>query len=234
MVDGFLERKIFGLYPGSWLWFVGYDAKHEVFYGSAYCRKNAKGIIQSTLYKSKNGIDWDPFYVIQEPSSNEVSLDVGADGTLYALVRIENSPHYPALIAFPDTNKPGLCEYQELPFTLQGPFLKCVEDGVIILGRRWDIDSKNCIFTNPNGERRIEMIKLKQKNWDKEIVGMNDLWEKPERLCTFPSGGDCSYTGCAKLPDGRTLISYYSSHEDGYPHGNIYVAIFDAGVIESK
>lgn len=212
------EKKMTGLYPDSWLWCVHYDGKH--YYGSAYGRNN-KEYGHSTLYKSRNGIDWEPFFSVPEQWSNEVSLDTGEDGALYALVRQDKFPYHPILVTISEVDKPGLFDWKPLPFSFAGPFVKRMKSGCIAIGRRWDEPKDECVFPNPNTNRRVEMIWLGDDG-------------KIERLCTFLSGGDCSYPGWAELPDGRILISYYSSHQDGYPKVNIHAAIFDPNILPKK
>ena len=213
------EQKVTGLYPSSWLWFVHFDGKQ--FYGSAYCRDGGDGAARATLYKSKDGKNWEAFFSIPIKASNEVALDTGSNGELYALVRQELPPNYPLLLKIEDPlNKPGIFELEALPFPLQGPFIKRMKGGNIIIGRRWDEgDKKENFFSTPRTERRVEMI------W----VGDNG---KIQRLCTIPSGGDCSYPGWGQLADGRILVSYYSGHAGKYPKADIYVSIFEPGQLD--
>lgn len=205
------EQKVTGLVPGSWLWFVHYDGK--TFYGSAYHHNDLTSQASAILYKSKNGKDWEPFFNIPVIAGNEVSLDTDANGALYALVRCEIPPCHPYLLTIPDLKKPGLFELRQLPFTLQGPFLKRVDGGCIVLGRRWEDKGWQNPFGEPNPQRHIEMI------WLGDDRSM-------KQLCSLESGGDCSYTGWAAQPDGSVLISYYSGHGHQYPQANIYVAKF--------
>ncbi len=215
------EQKVTGLYPGSWLWFVHYDGKQ--FYGSAYCRAEGDEASRATLYKSKDGMNWEAFFSIPVKASNEVALDTGTNGELYALVRQEISPNHPLLLIIEDpVNKPGIFELESLPFPLQGPFIKRMKGGSIVIGRRWDEgDIKENFFSNPRTERRVEMI------W----VGDN---KKIQRLCTLPSGGDCSYPGWGQLADGRIMVSYYSGHAGKYPKADIYVAVFEPNLLDSE
>ncbi|HQC43210.1 MAG TPA: sialidase family protein [Verrucomicrobiota bacterium] len=215
------EQRVTGLYPGSWLWFVHYDGKQ--FYGSAYCHNEGEGASRATLYKSKDGKNWESFFSIPVKASNEVALDTGNNGELFALVRQENSPNHPFFLKIEDpVNKPGIFELESLPFPLQGPFIKRMKRGNIVIGRRWDEgDGKENFFSNPRTERRVEMI------W----VGDNG---KIQRLCTLPSGGDCSYPGWAQLADGKILVSYYSGHAGKYPKADIYVAVFEPGQLDSE
>lgn len=213
------EQKVTGLYPGSWLWFVHFDGKQ--FYGSAYSRREGDATSRATLYKSKDGAAWEPFFSIPVQASNEVALDTGSNGELYALVRQELSPNHPLLLKIKDPiNKPGLFELESLPFPLQGPFIKRVDKGCIVLGRRWDDggSGKESFFSNPRSERRVEVLWLGD---DKKI----------QRLCTLPSGGDCSYPAWVQLKDGQVLVSYYSGHLGNYPQADIFIALFDPKVL---
>jgi len=59
-------------------------------------------------------------------------------------------------------------------------------------------------------------------------------WLQDDRLiplAELPSGGDNSYPGLVELPDGRALISWYSSHEQddqGQKITAIYLAELEA------
>ena len=206
-----------GLPADCWLWFTEYTG--DIYYGSVYHRVAPNRPSQATLYKSKDGIHWEPFFTVTEKHSNEVALDTDNEGRLYALIRQEKPPYHPLYIKIADPEgKPGLCEVAWLDFPLQGPFLKRMKDGCLIIGRRWEDSEKDTFFTNPSPNRRVEMIWLGDEG---------DI----ERLCTLKSGGDCSYAGWATLPKGDTLVSYYSGHETNYPQSNIYVAIFPPGVL---
>ena len=80
---------------------------------------------RASLYKSKDGMNWEAFFSIPVKASNEVALDTGTNGELYALVRQEISPNHPLLLIIEDpVNKPGIFELESLPFPLQGPFIK--------------------------------------------------------------------------------------------------------------
>ena len=194
------EKTISGLLPDSWLWGIHYNGKE--FYGSAYIRNiNNSGKTGAALYRSKDGANWEHFFDVPRSNANEIFLDTDQNGTLYALVRNSDLPYYPQLLTIEDPEKPNTFSMRELPFTLQGPFLKRFDDGVLLIGRRWEEPGSPAFF---GGEGiyapRMEMIYLK-----------DDLTIR--RLGIIPSLFDCSYAGWAELPDGTVAISYYSCQE---------------------
>jgi hypothetical protein len=175
-----------GLEDGHWLWHVREFG--GVLYGSAYRRRSGVPVV--TLLESRDGLGWSPLIDFPVPG-NETWLDFDRDGVLWALVRDDLFGCIPVVCtALPPYDR--LDSVERLPMRLQGPMLKRLEGGCLIIGRQWD----------EPGWRNLRT----------DVLWLGD--EQPlQKICTLPSGGDTSYADWRDLSDGRALVSYYSSHE---------------------
>lgn len=175
-----------GIRPGHWLWHV--QPCGDKLLGAAYGRKDQA--YAAALYASGDGITWEhltDFPVL----ANEVFLDVDDKGVLRALARNDRDGGIPALC----TAEPPYTQFQSiqpLPMRLQGPMLKRLGDGCVIICRQWD----------KPGRRRLRT----------DIFWLQDGHDI-RYVDTLPSGGDTSYAGWLDTGQGRAVVSYYSSHE---------------------
>jgi hypothetical protein len=182
---------VHGLPGQCWLWgLVPFD---DVLYGSAYSPEGA------TLFRSGDGVNWEKltdFPVF----ANEVSLDIAADGRLWALAREDRYGCVPA-VCTADPPYTRFRSVMRLPLRLQGPLIKRLEGGCAIVCRQWDLPGRCNVRT--------------------ELLWLEDGREI-RRIRTLPSGGDTSYAGWLNLGKGRAVVSYYSAHEHkmDMPHGS--------------
>jgi hypothetical protein len=201
---GFGETKpVRGIPEGHWLWHV--RERGGELYGTVYRRVN--GVHLVALYGSADGEEWEWRMDFPVPG-NETWLDFGADGTLWALVRDDLFGCVPTLCSASPPYK-TLDSVRRLPMRLQGPMLKRLEGGCVVVARQWD---------DP-GWRRLRT----------DVIWVGD-GEAPQTICTLPSGGDTSYADWLDMGPGRAVVSYYSSHEHemDLPHSPGAAAAADA------
>ena len=175
-----------GIPEGHWLWHV---REHGgVLRGAAYRREGGMHI--AALHASEDGLNWTLVQEFPVPG-NETYLDFDAEGTLWALLRDDLFGCVPTLCRAEPPYRH--CDWvRRLPMRLQGPMLKRLEGGCVIIARQWDepgwLHPRTDLFWLADGK-------------------------DPERVCTLPSGGDTSYAGWLDVAPGRAVVSYYSSHE---------------------
>ena len=194
--SNFHQENINGL-EGYWLWCI---IKHDgILYGSGY--RMSDGEYQVKLYTSSNGIIWQK--QLDLPAGNETSLDFSGDGTLYALIRDDCHGSCPK-IAIIDSPYTAIRSWETLPVRLQGPMIKRMNNGCVIIGRRWDSPGRFNVRT--------------------DVLWLEDEHEI-KFIRTLPSGGDCSYAAWVdNIDDHSAVIAYYSAHEhkiDGINENNI-------------
>jgi hypothetical protein len=167
-------------------WLVPRDG---VLYGTAYVEKNRTA--RTSLYASDDGVVWRELAEFPVRNGNEVSFDFDDEGKLWALVRSDWLGSVPTLC----TLNPPYTTFEavtQLPVRVQGPMLKRMKGGCLMIVRRWDLplthNRRTDIFWLPDGA---------------------DL----RYLRTLPSGGDTSYAGWLDIAPGKAVVSYYSSHE---------------------
>ncbi|MDD5483754.1 MAG: hypothetical protein PHP98_08915 [Kiritimatiellae bacterium] len=171
-----------GIPVGSWLWSVA--SWRGELYGCAY----ARGAI--SLYTSSDGLHWRKLLDFSIPG-NETAIDFGDDDTLWALVRNDAGGCIPSVCQL----KPPYREISSilrLPIRLQGPMMKRLPGGCVIVCRRWNMPGRRNL--------RTDMFWLKD---DHEI----------QYGGTFPSGGDTSYASWLDVEPGKAVMSYYLAHE---------------------
>ena len=175
-----------GIPDGRWLWHV--RANGDKLYGSAYSVQDGEYVV--SLYSSNDGLTWEltsDFPV----TGNEVYLDFDQKGVLWALVRDDNRGCIPALC----TAEPPYSRFRSvmyLPMRLQGPMIKRLEGGCVVVCRQWDAPGRRNL--------RTDLFWLEDGR-DLRFVR------------TLPSGGDTSYAGWLDAGPKRAVLSYYSSHE---------------------
>lgn len=167
-----------------WLW---YFAQHNgALYGTAYEAGDEYHVL---LARSDDGETWEPVVDFPTPG-NEVAIDFDDDGRLYALLRSGSAGSIPTYcVAEPPYE--AFAEVRQLPVKLQGPMIKRLDGGCVLIARNWSLRRWNVrteIFWLPDG---------------------GDL----QSLRWLPSGGDTSYAGWLDTGPGKALVSYYSSHE---------------------
>jgi hypothetical protein len=172
-------RAVEGVRPGAWLWHVA--ARGDMLYGAAY----GGGVKAATLYRSKDGIQWEKATDFPTPSS-EVYLDFAPDGVLWALARDGLT------LCRAETPYRELTVQNRFSMPQGGPLVKRLPTGCVIITRQWD----------PPGRRNLRS----------EISWLPDGGEL-RSVTRLPSGGDTSYAAWLDLGPGRAIVSYYSSHE---------------------
>ncbi len=175
-----------GVPEGQWLWHVKQHG--DKLYGSAYCKRDGEYYV--SLYASVDGLTWEETGAFPV-TGNEVYLDFNHEGVLWALVRDDNRGCIPAIC----TAEPPYTRFRSvtrLPMILQGPMIKRLENGCVIVCRQWDQPGRRNLRT--------------------DLFWLEDGREI-RRVGTLPSGGDTSYAGWLNVSGGRAVISYYSSHE---------------------
>ena len=178
--------EVQGLPPRIWLWwFAPRDGK---LYGAGY------GGRRRLIAGSDDGINWSVLADLPVDGGNEISFDFDPDGTMWALVREDSFGHIPTICLL----DPPYVEVKrrfQLPIRLQGPMIKRLPGGSVIVCRQRDL--------LPVGVRHTRT----------EVLWLADDCEDPQRVCVLPSGGDTSYAGWLDTGEGKAVVSYYSSHE---------------------
>lgn len=162
--------------------------------------------MQSALLESDDGLRWSFRSLIQETEGNETALLFEPDGALLAVSRTSLEQ---AVLA---RSTPPYESWTRttLPGYLGGPLLVRWGDRLVVGGRR---------RADPKAPPVTTL-----------------LWLDGTRLTPFaelPSAGDNSYPGFVALDDGRGLVSWYSSHEQG-PDGKPITAIYLAELANGR
>ncbi|MFB6218886.1 MAG: hypothetical protein ABEH77_06870 [Halobacteriaceae archaeon] len=184
-------QPVGGIPDGEWLWEV---REHD---GTLYGTTHDGGASPPALYRSEDGRDWEPLLEFPD-GGNEASIDIGADGRLWALVRDVAGPcpvvysADPPYDQFRTTREKNLAG-RVVPKRLQGPFVKRLAGGLVIIGREYDLYGGGKHNTRTN------------------------IWWRPDDsdpvlVRSLPSGGDTSYADWLDVEPGRALVSYYSGH----------------------
>jgi hypothetical protein len=169
------------------LWWV--KERSGLLYGAAYEQKD--DVCVTGLCSSEDGVRWRRLVDFPVRNGNEVSFDFDEEGRVWALVRAEWLGGIPTLC----TLKPPYTEMEtvtQLPMRAEGPMLKRMQGGCVMLLRRWNMPRRY--------NRRLDLFWLPDGG-DVQFVR------------TLPSGGDTTYAGWLDLEPGRAVVSYYSSHE---------------------
>lgn len=185
-------RPIEGIPDGEWLWEV---RAHD---GTLYGTTHQAGAEAPALYRSETGTEWERITEFPEAGS-ETALDFDENGRLWALVRSAVGPcpvvctADPPYDTFESTAEGGGVTGRLVPKRLQGPFIKRLSGGLVIIGREYDLYGGGKHNTTTN------------------------IWWKPDDrdptlVRSLPSGGDTSYADWVDVAPGRALVSYYSGH----------------------
>jgi len=197
-----------GVPLGHWLWHI--KPFEDTLYGTAYATRLSRtsGI---GLYRTGDGTSWEKVVDFPVPG-NETSIDFDTKGVLWALVRDDSHGSVPTLCSA----EPPYSSFRSvtrLPIRLQGPLVKRLDTGCLVVGRRWESPGRRNLRTDV-------------------------LWAEDGRDIEFvrslPSGGDTSYAGWLDLGPGAGVMSYYSSHEHKMdePHENSAVFARDSAHAE--
>jgi hypothetical protein len=168
------------LSEGHWLWRVTW---HEgTAYGVSYLESGSRAI----LYRSRDGLDYEPVVEWDVPGANETTLRVLPDGEMLALVRCEAGDKQGRI----GSSRPPYDRWtwQEIGHRLGGPNFTRLPDGRLVAGSR-DFGS---------GKAETAIARMDRRSY--------------EPILTLPSGGDTSYPGLV-WHEGLLWVSYYSSHE---------------------
>lgn len=174
-----------GLPDRIWVWWM--MPREDRLYGTGYARGRC------LLASSADGLTWEPLTDLPVEAGNEAAFDFDPDGAMWVLVREDSYGCIPTVCVL----KPPYRRVDwklRLPMRLQGPMIKRLPGGCVIVCRQWD---------SPRGLRR---------NTRTEMFWLAD-GELPRHVCTLPSGGDTSYAQWLDTGPGSAVISYYTSHE---------------------
>jgi len=179
-------QQVQGLPERVWLWWVA--PREGKLYGAGY------GGGRRLIAASDDGINWSVLTDLPVEEGNETSFDFDPDGSMWTLTREDSLGYVPTVCVL----EPPYTEVKRkfrLPMRLQGPMIKRLPGGSVIVCRQRD--------RTPPGVRHTRT----------EILWLPDDTEDPQRVCVLPSGGDTSYAGWADVGEGKGVVSYYSSHE---------------------
>ena len=181
------------LAENDWLWRVTWHG--ETAYGVAYRTGAPEGTPEdtgewtTTLYKSPDGVSWQPVTVWDIPGRpNETTLRFRDDGTCLALVRRESGDRQ----GWFGSAAPPYRDWTWRPIgrPIGGPELLVLKDGRILAAGRDD---------RADGPvTAVDFLDPGSGNWPAGVA--------------LPSGGDTSYPGMVEL-GGEVWMSYYTSHE---------------------
>ena len=178
-----------GVPAGHWLWAV--KPHEDRLYGTAYRTRSAVDAgADVAFYGSSDGTAWERIADFPVPGS-EVSIDFDEEGVLWALMREDGRGSVPAVCSA----EPPYTAFRSVlrpPVRLQGPMVKRLPGGCVLVGRRWDAPGRRNLRTDVfwlEDGRDIRLVR------------------------SLPSGGDTSYPGWLDVGEGRGVMSYYSSHE---------------------
>jgi hypothetical protein len=177
------------LADGHWLWRVTW---HEgTAYGVSYLGSGSRAI----LYRSRDGLEYEPIVEWDVPGANETTLRVMTDGEMLALVRSDTGDKQGRI----GSSRPPYerWSWQEIGHRLGGPDFIRLPDGRLVAGSR---------EIPPAGKATTVIARMDRRSY--------------EPILTLPSGGDTSYPGLV-WHEGLLWVSYYASHEG---RTNIYLA----------
>ncbi len=174
---------------GSWEWLWNVDWHEGKAYGVAYGwdPKSKVRRYRATLYRSKDGVDFEKVTAFGLPQTTEATLAFDGD-TMYCLQRRDGNPNTAQLgVSKPPYKK---WTWKSLGHYFGGPNLIRLPNG-----QWWAA-----------GRKRI-------KGRSQTVLGRLDpKTAKLDSILVLPSGGDTSYPGLV-FHDGKLWLSYYSSHE---------------------
>lgn len=160
---------------------------------------------ESLILESDDGLVWRRGGQFQSEAGDETAFQFASDGSGLAIAR-HGAGLAAGLLQAPAPGGPWT--RTDLGQPIGGPLLTRWQNRWVVAGRR----------TVPDTGPRTAFWWLTDG--------------RLEPMVELPSGGDNSYPGLVELPDGRALISWYSSHEltdQGQPMTAIYLAELEAG-----
>jgi len=173
--------------------------KHEF---SAKSRSEDRGMIESAMLVSDDGLIFKTAALFQERDGDETAFQFEPDGSVVAVARRGRG------IAEICRSKPPYTEWkrQDLDRYIGGPLLAKWDGRYVVGGRK-----------NDNGTYVTSLY------W---LISETELIE----FATLPSAGDNSYPGLVETGPKKALISWYSSHEKD-ADGNTITAVYLADLV---
>ncbi len=190
----FEEFKVAGLADSSFFW--GCIPYKGGYVATAYRRINNDKEMQASLYRSKDGANWQVFVTFPAENGNEVSMATDKTGELHCVIRRGIPGDKPLYCQVSENGK--ITQNIELAEPLQGIMLYNIGDEFLVCGRHWR-------WKNPQTFKG----RLKVRN-DMFIM---DKTGKLTFQQTLRSEGDCSYSFCVEEKAGEFYIVYYSQHD---------------------
>ncbi len=140
--------------------------------------------VESALLVSDDGLRWVKQALFQESHGDETAFWFDASGGLLAVARGGGRTNAQLC-----RSAPPYAEWQRTDLGRQvgGPLLARWRDRLLVGGRNTVDAAKTSLYWLIDGQL--------------------------QEFADLPSAGDNSYPGFVELPDGRGLVSYYSSHE---------------------
>jgi len=190
-------RQVYGV--NYWLWRV-FASRDEGFFCAAYHFpfRNHRSERSVHLLRSQDLFDWHLVGLMREGDGpGEPVLYQPEPGTLHCVIRREADDHrsWFGRSRAPYTH----WEWNDMGVMIHAPVVLNVGDQWLVAGRSRPADLPPGTVPAESGAHTSV--------WRITAQG------RAEHLITVPSGGDCSYCGLARTPDGDVLMSYYSQHE---------------------
>lgn len=154
--------------------------------------------VQSLMLESDDGLVWKKRAYFQETAGDETAFLFEPDGAVVAIGRHGGGKEAQLLRSKPPYT---VWDRQSLDRSVGGPLIVKWGNRTVVGGRKTTKEAgpKTALYWLIDG--------------------------KLQQFAEFPSGGDNSYPGFVELPNGRALVSYYSSHEKS-ADGKVITAIY--------
>ncbi len=190
-------RQVYGI--NYWLWRVLATADEGFFCAPYHFPVRASRPERSIhLLRSDDLLDWHLTGLMREGDGpGEPVLYQPEPGMLHCVIRREGGDRRSWLGRSRDPYTDW--EWNDMGVMIHAPV-------VLNVGGRWIVAGRSRPGDLPDGTA------------PPDSGAHTSIWEitehgRAEHLLTVPSGGDCSYCGFARGPDGEVLMSYYSQHE---------------------
>ena len=190
----FEEIQVSGFAENSFFW--GCLPYKGGYVATAYRVDKATRLMQASLYRSKDGANWQMFVTFPAKNGNEVSMATDKNGELHCVIRRGIPGDKPLYCQISEAGK--ITSTIELAEPLQGIMLYNIGDEFLVCGRHWK-------WKNPQTFKG----RLKVRN-DMFIM---DKAGKLTFQQTLRSAGDCSYSFCVPDKENNFYIVYYSQHD---------------------
>lgn len=154
--------------------------------------------IEALMLESDDGLIWRKRGVFAETAGDETAFLFESDGSVLAISRHGGRKNARVI-----RSKPPYTEWdrRDVGRFVGGPLVVKWGESILVGGRKM----------LPGEPAKMSLCWL--------------LGDQLQEFAELPSGGDCSYPGFVELGQGRALVSYYSSHEQG-PDGKPITAIY--------